>query len=250
MQAGCKRIAVMLILLFVELTEARGLVNTCSSYSHIYTVEYLIHGITFCPEHNVRENRGAHAPILQKEVVQKNESAVKSTKLKTIVFWTWFFGMPDYEFGLGQTPFVEAGCPVSNCIATSDKTHYEDAAAIVFHLRNVNHQTVFPEHRYPNQSYVFFLKENPYHQWNDLAQFNGVFNLTMTYRHDSDVPCLYGKTMPKTKEKDKNDKMDQEKLHKMRVNEVTEGKDRLIAWFVSNCGPTNTRREEYVSIIS
>ena len=39
-------------------------------------------------------------------------------KPKKILYWTHFYGHRDFEFGYGQKPFIEAGCPVSNCITT------------------------------------------------------------------------------------------------------------------------------------
>ena len=39
-------------------------------------------------------------------------------KPKKILYWTHFYGHRDFEFGYGQKPFIEAGCPVTNCIAT------------------------------------------------------------------------------------------------------------------------------------
>ena len=41
---------------------------------------------------------------------------------KKILFYTSFYEWNDYEFGVGNLPFVEHGCPVSNCYATSNKT--------------------------------------------------------------------------------------------------------------------------------
>ena len=39
-------------------------------------------------------------------------------KPKKILYWTHFYGHRDFEFGYGQKPFIEAGCPVGNCVAT------------------------------------------------------------------------------------------------------------------------------------
>ena len=154
---------------------------------------------------------------------------------KIILFWTHFFGRWDYEFGLGHSIFLDHKCPVSNCLTTNDHSLITQASAVVFHMRNVRHDTQFPKIRFENQSYIFFLQENPYNQWNELSQYNGIFNLTMTYRKDSDAPVPYGlvtNTPP-------------DRLTAKELNELTAGKTNLIAWFVSNCGPTHSRREEY-----
>ena len=80
--------------------------------------------------------------------------------------------------------------------------------------------------------YVFFLLEHPYHQWNDLRNFQSIFNLTMTYRRDSDVPLLYGKVVPR----DPGEPWQPKNLAKSR---------KLVAWFVGNCD-TKSKRELYV----
>ena len=38
--------------------------------------------------------------------------------------------------------------------------------------------------------------EAPVHTWINLAPFDNVFNMTMTYRPDSDVYIPYGRLMP------------------------------------------------------
>jgi len=151
-------------------------------------------------------------------------------KPKVILYWTTFYGHRDFEFGLGQQPFKDAGCPVTNCIATDDPSQSEEADALMFHMRNVAQQTPYPKKRSPHQRYVFFLLEHPYHQWNDLRPFNGFFNLTMTYRRDSDIFLPYGMT-----EKGKS-KADVTPVKKQR---------KLVAWFVSNC-QSHSKREDYV----
>ena len=40
---------------------------------------------------------------------------------KTILFYTPFFDSPDFQFGFGQKPFLDLGCPVSNCYTTNNR---------------------------------------------------------------------------------------------------------------------------------
>ena len=84
-------------------------------------------------------------------------------KPKIILYWTTFYGHIDFGFGLGRKPFEDAGCPVTNCVATADRSQSQEADALMFHMRNVNRQTVDPQKRLSHQRYVFFLLENPHH---------------------------------------------------------------------------------------
>ena len=53
-----------------------------------------------------------------KKYTMETNSGIPADKPKKILYWTHFYGHRDFEFGYGQKPFIEAGCPVSNCIAT------------------------------------------------------------------------------------------------------------------------------------
>ena len=47
-----------------------------------------------------------------------------------------------------------------------------------------------PPRRWPDEFYVFVISESPATVWwpaNTASKFNGFFNLSMTYRHDSDI---------------------------------------------------------------
>ena len=64
-------------------------------------------------------------------------------------------------------------------------------------------------------------------------RFNSFFNLTMTYRRDSDIYTPFGKT---------------EKLTEQSKWEPLKNDTRQLAvWIVSHC-KTNSRREEYVKV--
>ena len=66
---------------------------------------------------------------------------------KTILVYTPYFHMKDWDFGFGQEPFVRHKCPVTNCFVTNERRylpHYGDYDAIVFHIRDLKD---FPEQR-------------------------------------------------------------------------------------------------------
>lgn len=166
-------------------------------------------------------------------VKSRHQSDKYLRKPKVILYWTTYYGHRDFEFGLGQQPFKDAGCPVTNCVATADQARSQEADALMFHMRNVNQQTAYPKKRAPHQRYVFFLLEHPYHQWNDLRFFNSFFNLTMSYRQDSDIFMPYGRIEKGSSETD------------TRVVTPVNKQRKLVAWFVSNC-QSHSKREEYV----
>jgi hypothetical protein len=57
---------------------------------------------------------------------------------------------------------------------------------IIFHIRDGFGQ--LPQHRSPNQLYTFFLLESPPHSGgNHRAVPHDFFNISMTYRADSDI---------------------------------------------------------------
>lgn len=81
-----------------------------------------------------------------------------------------------------------------------------------------------------SQIWAFLTDESPHHTFmskNNLTNYNGVFNWSMTYRMDSDIPVPYGRTV----------------LRKTSIKEETISKRRdiLVAIMGSNCGGNNKR---------
>ena len=85
--------------------------------------------------------------------------------------------------------------------------------------------------RFPHQLYVYLNSESAaYPNIIDWSPWNDFFNLTMTYRTDSDVFMPYGKIM----------KHAQPPRHQKNSN-----KTGLVSWMVSNC-KTQSKRELWV----
>ena len=57
---------------------------------------------------------------------QKPEYSVRweenARTTKKILYFTPYFHMKDFQFGFGHLPFIEKGCPVSNCYATNNRS--------------------------------------------------------------------------------------------------------------------------------
>ncbi|XP_047739532.1 alpha-(1,3)-fucosyltransferase C [Hyalella azteca] len=155
----------------------------------------------------------------------------KFKNFKKILYWNEVFGAKDFWLGLGQEPFIEAGCRVTECYATHDRRLLpaERADAIMWHLRS--NDKSLPEVRSPHTFYIFWMLESAQYTYADLNTYNGVFNWTMTYRLDSDFPRPYGSIVfsPNVSAKTTAPK------------NYAHGKTKLAAWFVSNCHTVSGR---------
>lgn len=89
------------------------------------------------------------------------------------------------------------------------------------------------------QLWVFLTDESPLHT-NIWPEYKNIFNWSMTYRSNSDVPVPYGRTIPK-----KYNKLDTNKLITKNINK----KNKLVAIMGSNCSTKNSQRWLYVKNI-
>ena len=162
------------------------------------------------------------------EHVRENQiSKSNPGKPKIIVTWNSFYDVRDYSAGgFGTTPFVH--CPVSNCFLTDDHRYISESSAMLFHPASLSS---FPLYRDQRQIYVFFLQEAPPYRWNNL---NYEYNLTMTYRRDSDIPIPYAEVYKKPAP---------ESFYELKFPFAN--RTRNVAWVVSQCD-TPGKRERYV----
>ena len=185
---------------------------------------------------------------------------------KVILFWTKYYDREDFTFGIGREPFIKAKCPVTNCIATADRSWLNRTDAVLFHaLQFDNHD--LPATRSSNQRFVFYLFETiP----NTTVPCVGkclpedrytphYFNWTMTHRRDSDVYIAepYGSlvpiqpVLPAQMPDDLPDGTNSPPpdpaslLNQPRFRPQLTNRTRLVAWFNSHC-PTHSQREDYV----
>lgn len=142
-----------------------------------------------------------------------------------------------YHFGSTRhDPFSD--CSVTNCRITYNSSELPTANAVLFHLHRTAGRSSLPaKHANPSQRWVFLTDENPYHTFTlgsksaRMRDFDGVFNWSMTYRMDSDVPVPSGRTLPLT-ESD-------------RIIQKRKNKNKLAAIMISNCAGKN-KRWDYV----
>ncbi|CAG9773956.1 unnamed protein product [Ceutorhynchus assimilis] len=130
-------------------------------------------------------------------------------------------------------------CPVKNCEITYEDQDIKTADIVIIHLHRIKGVHDLPNNTYPrdpNQIWTFLTDESPFNTFmssNDpLYKYNGLFNWSMTYRMDSDIPVPYGRTvLKKPPEEDAG-------LVELLLNKK---RDVLVAVLGSNCGGQNHR---------
>lgn len=130
--------------------------------------------------------------LIFQDVQVQNERVHLPKEPKRILYWTTFYRNKNMVFGFGQEPFIKAGCPMTNCWATADRSDLNRSDALIFHVNVDFNETDLPEHRFQNQRYVMYHLEafpvgrsgQPSPGLNVTPHF---YNWTMTHRRDSDV---------------------------------------------------------------
>ncbi len=167
-----------------------------------------------------------------------NDYADGALETKLILAWNSFFANQYFGCeGSGIEPF--RNCAEPNCYITTDRSLVTKATAILFHIPELDN---FPQHRTPNQVYVFYMRESASFVGSHDYLGNGKnlrkvhFNLTMTYRRDSDIPLPMGQVykLPSTGVK----------KEPYRLKFPFSSRKRSVAWVVSHC-ETGSKRELY-----
>ena len=114
---------------------------------------------------------------------------------------------------------------------TYDKQRFAESDLVVFHARDMptlRHLKALLKERPMPQRWVFSLWESPNH-FSYTKPFHGLFNLTWTYRRDSDIWGPYGSYI-QLRSKDPI-----AGRQKRPPSDFTRGKSKIVAWIVSNC---------------
>ncbi|KAM4627550.1 alpha-(1,3)-fucosyltransferase 4-like [Polymixia lowei] len=149
----------------------------------------------------------------------------------TLLIWTHPFSR--YR----KLPDCEALSEISGCTLTDDWRAYPRADAVLVHHREIatNVSELPPEPRPRAQKWIWMNFESPSHA-RGLGRFEGVFNLTMTYRTDSDIFLPYGYLIPLPH-------MPQRFRHghALRGPSRSLPRPRLVAWVISNWSESHAR---------
>lgn len=159
---------------------------------------------------------------------------------------------PDGKMEMGNQYFINKKCKYQNCVVTNDKKFFNDIKLfdiVMFHCLDVA-RCGKPPARSIWQKYVF-VSEEPVHYCVLSADYNSFFNLTWTFKFDSDATMKYYKVKNrKGKVIGPKKDMHWKNITLMKpvskyIKRKLQTKSKAAAWFVSNCW-TPSLREGYV----
>ncbi|XP_057666478.1 glycoprotein 3-alpha-L-fucosyltransferase A-like [Diorhabda carinulata] len=169
--------------------------------------------------------------------LEEQEPVIKSTKKHQILIWKYGHIIEKRLMMNFSNKWVDPfkKCPVKNCDITYKDTNIKTADIVLVHLhRTKNPKELPPMRGKPDQIWAFLTEESPHHTFLrpdkniSIASFNGIFNWSMSYRMDSDIPVPYGRTIIKK--------------HPEQVDfHLEKRRDVLVAILGSNCGSKNHR---------
>jgi alpha-1,3-fucosyltransferase len=175
---------------------------------------------------------------------------------KVILYWNKVFNDSDMRFGFGQEPFINAGCKISNCIATNNRSLFNQSVAVIIHAGNYEERDL-PHYRFSYQRFIFLNHETlPGMSYLPCFSRPHFYNWTMSHRRDSDV--YVGKPYGALRQR-KNSPVINNLPVKLKTGErpakpedlltrkypKLANRTKLIAWFNSHCS-THSQREDYV----
>lgn len=185
----------------------------------------------------------------------------KDNSLIYILIWAtygYFMGRASFlDEEKGQQYFIKKKCRFQNCFLTDNKTYFSDVREFDVILFNVmiltDERITLPSDRSENQKYVFISTEPP--AFHPIPQrYNGFFNLTWTYKLDSDtffryivVKNEYGELIGPKNEMNWKDINEMEPISK-HIKQKLQNKNTAAVWLSSHC-PTPSQREEYVKML-
>ncbi|XP_044854995.1 3-galactosyl-N-acetylglucosaminide 4-alpha-L-fucosyltransferase FUT3-like [Mauremys mutica] len=153
-----------------------------------------------------------------------NPTAPQAGSELIILLWTWPFGQP---VALQKCSELLG---IGDCHITANRSWYHKANAVIVHHWDVcSSPKQLPQGpRPPSQHWIWFNLESPSHSRN-LGFMDNLFNLTMSYRRDSDIFTPYGWL----------------EVLSQPQNFSIPAKSKLVAWVVSNWNPASRRVQYY-----
>ncbi|KAM9687568.1 3-galactosyl-N-acetylglucosaminide 4-alpha-L-fucosyltransferase FUT3-like [Trichechus inunguis] len=146
-----------------------------------------------------------------------------------VLLWTWPFNVPVH---LSRCSRLRPG--MADCQLTANRGVYWQADAVIVHHWDIMSRPwaqLPPSPRPPGQRWVWFSLESPSH-CQQLKALDGYFNLTMSYRSDSDIFTPYGWLEPWPGQP-------ADALANLSA------KTKLVAWVVSNWNVNSVRVRYY-----
>jgi alpha-1,3-fucosyltransferase len=202
------------------------------------------------------EKRNIHRNVHNSRFRQQNVT-------KSILLWSGTGRVEAFIFGKGKDPFVNHNCLYTRCEIVHDRSERPiesyDAVVVVLNDEFLSpSQLMMPQFpankRNASQRVVFFTQEAPpaLRPLFNMSQLVDIFNWTMTYRFDSDIPFIYGRVIPVGR----NSPLDPEQVNFYRerarsviMKSKKHNKTKSLAWMVSHCD-TQSQRETYAKALA
>lgn len=170
------------------------------------------------------------------KIVNVFGSKSETTREKLVLIYTGFFG--DLPWGwIRDTKALNQWngmtCPHYRCRLTYNKSEFKQADAVIFHAEDMlsrKELNILQKSRNLKQRWIFFPTESPANVPSSHV-INGIFNWTMSYRHNADLFRPYSYHYPITGH------------HEGDFLEFMEGKDLFVVWLSSHIG---LMRDKYV----
>ncbi|XP_068601849.1 alpha-(1,3)-fucosyltransferase 4-like [Brachionichthys hirsutus] len=159
----------------------------------------------------------------------------------TLLVWTHPFGRAR------KLPDCFALYRIGGCTITDDWSAYSQADAVIIHHREVGTGAAdLPTEPRPRaQKWIWLNYESPAHT-PGLWRMEGVFNLTMTYRTDSDIFLPYGYLVPLARTREA---LQNSLARPLRVPPRARLlRPRLLAWVISNWSESHARVSFYYQL--
>ena len=156
-------------------------------------------------------------------------------KTKRILFWTSMYGRQGVEYTWDQFQVCET--LYKDCELTTNRSLITSSNAVIMHMFDVKTLQDIPKFRLPSQKWVYFNREPPL-LTPHVTLFDDVFNVTMSYRHDSDVYDPYGFKIEYSFAEQRK------QYYGAKYQNFHKNKNKMMAWFVSSCS-ARSRRQEY-----
>lgn len=190
-----------------------------------------------------------------------NSYVKKKDRVSTKYILIWFKGEKEWAILEEKSvAFKKSKCLLDNCYVSFNKGYldndYRNFDAIIINGKSIVSDEVpkLPEKRYENQIYVFASAESADNYPVCKEMYDHYFNLTWTYRLDSDIPWPYFLVYNMNHEAvGPRINMVWETEYKPVNSTVKKSliqKDNFAAWFVSHCYTKSKRESLAYGIIS
>ncbi|KAL0150838.1 hypothetical protein M9458_053857 [Cirrhinus mrigala] len=158
--------------------------------------------------------------LMQKEAVTQTDPDT------ILLIWMWPF-RAKFDLGICRSLYNIHGCRL-----TDDRSQFKSAHGVLFHHGEIRENDMPTLQRPPFQKWIWMNMESPSNSA-PHSTLNNLFNLTATYRQDSDIMVPYGQISEKT-----GGSTTYENPHK----------NKLVCWIVSNWNSNHKRLQYYENL--